>query len=246
MATDAAFDPREQDQNSVTPTLLERKRTHDVDDALNIVTAHSTPRKRAKKTGKPGYQDVRDFVPVGATFSTSVVPMEEVRDRSDDDGSRVGMDQDSEGLSDVELLGVLEETGVEEQKALVEGRRLLIRDLPPGTTEEHVTQFFEGYSMWVTVSFFLVVTTDVGESENIWLPDREGNNSQVDTTVQNEDSTINGGSPSLDRSERAAPVSTNDGRRLYVGNLSYAATVEDLRGFFREFSMSFFRCCFNS
>ena len=237
MATDAAFDPREQDQNSATPTLLERKRLHDVDDASNTVTAHSTPRKRAKKTGKPGYQDVRDFVPVGATFSTSVVPMEEVRDRSDDDGSRVGMDQDSEGLSDVELLGVLEESGVEEQKALADGRRLLIRDLPPDTTEEHVNQFFEGYSMWVTVSSFLVVTTDVEESESIWLPGRKGNNSQVDTTVQNEDSAINGGSPSVDHSERVAPVNTKHGRRLYVGNLSYAATMEDIREFFREFSM---------
>ena len=53
--------------------------------------------------------------------------------------------------------------------------------------------------------------------------------------VQNEDSAVNGGSPSLDPSERAAP--TNDGHRLYVGNLSYAATVEDLREFFGDFSM---------
>ena len=155
MATDAAFDPTEQDPNPATPTLLERKRPHDVVDASNTVTAHSTPRKRAKKAGKPGHQDVRDFVPAGATFSTSVVPVEEVRDSSDEDDSRVEMDQDREGLSDVELLGVLEENGVEEQKALVEGRRLLIRDLPPDTTEEHVNQFFEGYSMWVTVSLFL-------------------------------------------------------------------------------------------
>ena len=150
MATDAAFDPTEQDPNSATPTLLERKRPHDVDDASNTVTAHSTPQKRAKKSGKPGYQDVRDFVPVGATFSTSVVPM----DNSDDDGSRVETDQDSEGQSDVELFGVVEENGVEEQKALVDGRQLLMRDLPPDTTKEHVNQFFKGYSMWVTVPLF--------------------------------------------------------------------------------------------
>ena len=37
--------------------------------------------------------------------------------------------------------------------------------------------------------------------------------------------------------EKAAPIRTNNERRLYVGNLSYAATVEDLREFFREFSM---------
>ena len=238
MATDAAFDPREQDPNSATATLLERKRPHDVDDASNTVTAHSTPQKRAKKAGKPGYQDVRDFVPVGATFSTSVVPMEEVRDSSDEDGSKVEIDQDSEGLSDVELLEVLEENGVEEQNALVEGRRLLIKDLPPDTTEEHVSQFFKGYSMWVAVSFFLFVITDVEESESILFPDRKGNNPQMDTTVvQNEDSAINGESPSIDPLERAAIISTDDGRRLYVGNLSYAATVEDLREFFREFSV---------
>lgn len=59
----------------------------------------------------------------------------------------------------------------------------------------------------------------------------------MDTTVQNEDPAINGASPSVDPMERAAPISTNDERRLYVANLSYAATVEDLREFFREFSM---------
>ena len=245
MATDAAFHPREQDPNPGTPTLLERKRPHDVDDASNTVTAHSTPRKRAKKAGKPGHQDVRDFVPVGATFSTSVVPMGEVRDSSDEEGSRVEMDQDSEELSDVELLGVLEENRVEEQKALVQGRRLLIRGLAPDTTEEHLNQFFKGYSMWVVVSLLLVVIADVEESENIWLPERKGNNSQVDPTLQTEDSAINGGSPSENPSERPAPISTNDGHRLYVGNLSFAATVEDLREFFRDFSMCFFRCLFN-
>ena len=240
MATDAAFDPKEQDPNSATPTLLERKRPHDVDDALNTVNAPPTPRKRAKKAGKPGYQDVRDFVPVGATFSTSVAPMEEVGDSSDGDGSRMDMDQDSEGINGVELLGVFEENGVEEQKALIEKRRLLVGDLPPDATEEHVSRFFKGYSMWVAVSCFLVVITDVKESENIWLPRCKGNNSQVDTTVQNEDSAINCGSPSVEALERAAPISTNDGHRLYVGNLSYAVNVEDLREFFREFFIRFF------
>ena len=48
---------------------------------------------------------------------------------------------------------------------------------------------------------------------------------------------MNGASPGVDPMERAAPISTNDEGRLYVGNLSYAATVEDLREFFREFSM---------
>ena len=155
MATDAAFDPREQDPTAVTPTLPERKRPHDVVDASNTVTAHSSPRKRTKKAGKLGYQDVRDFVPAGATFSTSVVPMEEVRDSGDGD-------QDSEGLSDSELVDLFEDNGVEGQKALVEGRRLLLSDLPPDTTKEHINQFFKGYSMWVTVSIFLVVITDIG------------------------------------------------------------------------------------
>ena len=214
MATDAVFDPREQDPNSGTPTLLERKRPHDVDDASNTVTAHSTPRKRAKKVGRPGHQDVRDFVPVGATFSTSVVPLGEARDSGDEEGSRVEMDQGSEELSDGEILGVLEENGVEEQEALVQGRRLLIRGLDPDTTEEHVKQFFEGYSVWVIVSLLLVVITDVEQSENIWLPNRKDNNSQADPTVQNEDSAIDGGSLSEDISERAAPISTNDGHRL--------------------------------
>ena len=161
MATDATFNPMEhKDINSDTAAPLERKRPHDnadnADNALNTVTAHSTPRKRAKKAEKPGYQDVRDFVPVGATFSTSVVPMGEVRDSSDEDGARLETDQDSEGLSDVKLLRLPEENGVEEQKALVEGRCLLLTDIAPDTTKKHLNEFFKGYSMWVTVSLFLV------------------------------------------------------------------------------------------
>ena len=147
MATDAS-DPKEQDHDSGTATL-ERKRPHNVtsrDDASNLGSASSTPRKRAKLAGKLGHQDVRDFVPVGASFSTSAVPIDEAQD-SGDDSSQVESILDSETLSAYEAFGVSGFDGAEQQKALIEGRRLLIRDLPPETTEEHLKQFFKGYSM---------------------------------------------------------------------------------------------------
>ena len=76
----------EQDIDS-PPATLERKRPHNVvsrDDASNAGSAHSTPRKRAKKAGKLGHQDVRDFVPVGASFSTIAVPMDQVEENGDE------------------------------------------------------------------------------------------------------------------------------------------------------------------
>lgn len=147
MATDAG-DPKEQDPDSGTATL-ERKRPYNVtsrDDASNLGSANSTPRKRAKFAGKLGHQDVRDFVPVGASFSTSAVPIDEAQD-SGDDSSQVESNLDSETLSTYEASGVSEFDGAEQPKALIEGRRLLITDLPPDTTEEHLNQFFKGYSM---------------------------------------------------------------------------------------------------
>ena len=76
----------EQDIDS-RPDTLERKRPHNVisrDDASNAGSAHSTPRKRAKQTGKLGHQDVRDFVPVGGSFSTTAVPMDEAQENGDE------------------------------------------------------------------------------------------------------------------------------------------------------------------
>lgn len=148
MATHAA-DPKEQDPDSDTATL-KRKRPHDViscDDASNLGSARSTPRKRAKKAGKLGHQDVRDFVPVGASFSTSAVPIDEIQE-SGDDGSQEGLDLNSETLSDYEPFEASESNDTEaQQKALVEGRRLLISDLPADISEEQIRQLFKGYSM---------------------------------------------------------------------------------------------------
>ncbi len=127
----------------------QRKRPHGVvsrDDTSNAGSAHSTPRKRAKYAGKLGHQDVRDFVPVGASFSTSVVPVDEAQD-SGDDGSQAEMSIKVETLNDDDVFEVFEFNGAEQQKALVEGRRLVIRDLPPDTTEEDLAQFFKGYDV---------------------------------------------------------------------------------------------------
>ena len=89
MATNAA-DPMEQDTEAPTATF-DRKRPHEVssnDAASNDGRGHSTPRKRSKRAGKLGEQDIRDFVPVGASFSKSAVLVDEIQDSCDDDGSQ--------------------------------------------------------------------------------------------------------------------------------------------------------------
>ena len=147
MSTNAA-DPMEHDTDLGTATL-ERKRPQSVvsrDDASNIGSAHSTPRKRAKRAARLGPQDVRDFVPVGASFSTSVVSIEEVPD-SGHDSSQEETNLTAKLLSDDEVLRASGLEGADQGKALVEGRRLLIGDLPPDTTEKHLKQFFNGYSV---------------------------------------------------------------------------------------------------
>ena len=134
MATSAAA-PMEQNLDSCSATI-ERKRPHDViiSDGSSITgSAHSTPRKRAKRVEKLGHQDVRDFVPVGATFSTSVVPVEEAQDIGDG-GSEVYLDPESDVLSDHGSFKVSGPHGAEQNKALVEGRRLLVENLPSDTT----------------------------------------------------------------------------------------------------------------
>lgn len=72
--------------------------------------------------------------------------------------------------------------------------------------------------------------TDVYSSQSIWLPDSTGDNSQLVTIAQKEKLSLDGDSSMGNPSERAATISTNDGRRLYVGNIPYATAVEDLTG----------------
>ena len=105
MATNAAGSVDDDDIDSRIATL-ERKRPNDVisrDDASSPGSAHSTPRKRAKHAGELGHQDVRDFVPVGASFSTSAVPVEDAPNSSDD-GSQANRNPYSEALSDQSAL----------------------------------------------------------------------------------------------------------------------------------------------
>lgn len=83
---------------------------------------------------------------------------------------------------------------------------------------------------------FLVAYADLYLSEHIWLPDCKGDISRLDTSARKEDVTTDRESSDIHPLE-GSTISTNNGCRLWVGNLSYAATVEDLREFFREFSM---------
>lgn len=88
----------EQDSDS------QHKRPHDLisrDDPSNAGSAHSTPRKRAKQAGKLGHQDVRDFVPVGGSFSTAAVPIDEAQEHIDQ-GSQVMLSPKAENRIDHE------------------------------------------------------------------------------------------------------------------------------------------------
>lgn len=81
------------------------KRPHTLisrDDASNAGSAHSTPRKRAKQAGKLGHQDVRDFVPVGGSFSTAAEPIDEAKEHSDE-GSQVMLGPKAEKRGDHEI-----------------------------------------------------------------------------------------------------------------------------------------------
>ena len=78
---------------------------------------------------------------------------------------------------------------------------------------------------------------NVYSSENIIFPNGHENNSQGVIDAQKEDLLIDGESPTTNALGRAPATNNNAGSRLYVGNISYAATVEDLREFFKGFSL---------
>lgn len=66
--------------DSRTAAFQRNKRPRDLtfsDDLSSSGSANSTPRKRARRVGKLGHQDVRDFVPLGASFSSTPIPLEE-------------------------------------------------------------------------------------------------------------------------------------------------------------------------
>ena len=136
MATDKS-DPTEQNTEPDIATL-ERKRSYNLtsrDDPSNPESTPSTPRKRTKRVGKLGFQDVRDFVPAGTSFSTNAVLGDEPQDIGDD-SSQEEVDCENEILSGHELSDASGSASTEHHKALVEGRRLLVIDISPDATEE--------------------------------------------------------------------------------------------------------------
>ena len=55
----------------------------------------------------------------------------------------------------------------------------------------------------------------------------------VAAVALNETPVTNGATPKPD----AAAASADEGRRLYIGNLAYATTEEELKEFFKEYTM---------
>ena len=64
-----------------------------------------------------------------------------------------------------------------------------------------------------------------------------GDDTQLVMIEKEESLSLNCDSPMGDVPKGTITTSANDGRRLYVGNLPFAATVEDLEEFFRGFSL---------
>ena len=73
-------DPTAWELDSRTAAFQRNKRPRDLtlsEDLSSSGSANSTPRKRARHIGKLGHQDVRDFVPLGASFSSTPIPLDE-------------------------------------------------------------------------------------------------------------------------------------------------------------------------
>lgn len=134
--------------------IFERKRAHDVatrDDDSKVGSATSTPRKRVKHARKLSHQDVRDFVPVGGSFSTSAVPVDEAQ--SSDNGSlqvESSESAESDEADTRELANGQEDDAA--GAAVSEGRRLYIGNLSDLATEADVKHLFRGYVMYVPIS----------------------------------------------------------------------------------------------
>ena len=52
----------------------------------------------------------------------------------------------------------------------------------------------------------------------------------------NDTPNANGTAPAAQAND-AATASADEGRRLYIGNLAYATTEEELKGFFKNYTM---------
>ena len=92
--------PTAWDLDSQTTHFHRNKRAHDLtigDDHSSSGSANSTPRKRARRVGKLGHQDVRDFVSVGASFNSTPIPLDE-QAPSEDEGMHVEPSLGPEGL----------------------------------------------------------------------------------------------------------------------------------------------------
>ena len=86
--------------DSRTATFHRNKRSHYLtigDDHSSSGSANSTPTKRARRVGKLGHQDVRDFVPVKASFNSTPIPLDE-QAPSEDEGMQVKPSLEGEAL----------------------------------------------------------------------------------------------------------------------------------------------------
>lgn len=154
-------DPIEEDSRTAT---FERKRPLELVSHDNPSTAGSvpsTPRKRAKHTGKQGHQDVKDFVSAGGSFSASAAPLvaEQHNDIPNSPVHRSSFSQLQEQEGERESVFakghgynvISKDRGGEPSwdaiNSVTEGLRLFVGNLHFATKEEDVRKFFKGYTM---------------------------------------------------------------------------------------------------
>ena len=90
--------------DSRTAGFHQSKRPRDLtirDDHSSSGSANSTPRKRARRIDKLGHQDVRDFVPVGASFSSTPILLDE-QALGEDEGMHAEPSLGGEGLQNLD------------------------------------------------------------------------------------------------------------------------------------------------
>ena len=147
----------------LSSATLERKRPFG-DGNLNAGSVTSTPRKRAKYTGKLGHRDVRDFVPTGASFSSIAVPLD---DMAASEGESIQL---VASIKNEEVEDDYFSDGLEDDMPINEGRQLYMGNLSSDATAEDVRKVFSGYSMYVLLRSYTMNFANI-------YPQREHHNS---------------------------------------------------------------------
>lgn len=224
------------DEDSRTATF-ERKRPHDPaagDTNSNTGSAKSTPRKRARRERGVGHQDVRDFVPDGASFSSNIVPDSEVPGRGAED-TLEHLRGEPEGTVLCSDWNFYDE---KDELAVNKGSHLYGGNLSGMDAEANTGNSLSGYSVYALPHSPKVpirrMTNGNSDKTAIRKSAEADTETQIDWSGKTPGTTNN-----LDNSatDGAFNPYSDEGRRLHVGNLHYGAQKRHLREFFSGYPM---------